>query len=134
MKRTERFKELYKRLDYYNQEGRILNVDLYQELAGRTMKDEPFNMMVVESALGLCGESGEVADIIKKAEFHGHELDEKDVIKELGDVMWYVALMCTALGIPMSEVITKNIEKLKKRYPDGFSEERSINRDELQEG
>ena len=62
--------------------------------------------------------------------FHGHELDRDALIKELGDVAWYLAEAATALDIDLSEVFERNIEKLKKRYPEGFSEERSINRTE----
>ena len=79
-------------------------------------------------ALGLTGEAGEVADMIKKHIFHGHDLDTDALVKEIGDVCWYVALLCTAIGVDMASVMEKNIEKLKTRYPEGFSSEASINR------
>ena len=80
-------------------------------------------------ALGLTGESGEVADLIKKSIFHGDKLSYSTELKEeLGDVLWYIALMCNALNISMEEVMELNIEKLKKRYPKGFSEEASRSR------
>lgn len=85
---------------------------------------------LLNGALGLTGEAGEVADMVKKYFFHGHELDEDDLIKELGDVCWYLALICTAIGISLEEVMCANIGKLKKRYPEGFSESASINRTE----
>ena len=85
---------------------------------------------LLNGALGLTGEAGEVADLIKKAIFHGHELDKDALTKEMGDVMWYVALLCHALGIQLSTVMTENIEKLENRYKDGFSEEASRNRKE----
>ena len=66
----------------------------------------------------------------KKHLFHGHELDRDALIKELGDIAWYLAEGAEALGISLEEVFERNIEKLKKRYPEGFSEERSINRTE----
>lgn len=78
--------------------------------------------------IGLCGESGEVADIVKKCVFHKHPLDIENIENELGDVLWYVALCCNAINVSMEDVMQLNIDKLKKRYPDGFSEERSINR------
>ena len=84
---------------------------------------------LVCGALGLCGESGEVADYLKKYIFHGHPLDLEVVKEELGDVLWYVALCCNAINVSMEDVMQLNIDKLKKRYPDGFSESASINRE-----
>lgn len=85
---------------------------------------------LLNGALGLTGEAGEVADSIKKFIFHGHDMDRDGLIKELGDVCWYLALLCHAIDVPLEEVMTRNIEKLKKRYPEGFSESASINRKE----
>lgn len=85
---------------------------------------------LLNGALGLTGEAGEVADHIKKAIFHGHSLDFTDLVNELGDVCWYLALLCHAIDVPLEEVMSRNIEKLKKRYPEGFSESASINRTE----
>ena len=65
-------------------------------------------------------------DAIKKHLYHGHDM--KNLKEELGDVMWYVAALSSMFGIDMEEVAEANIEKLRKRYPDGFSKERSINR------
>lgn len=83
---------------------------------------------LLNGALGLTGEAGETADMIKKYIFHGHELDREALVKELGDVCWYVALLCKAIDVSLEEVLTKNIDKLKARYPEGFSESASINR------
>lgn len=85
---------------------------------------------LLNGALGLTGEAGEVSDMIKKYIFHGHDLTPEDIIKELGDVCWYLALMCTAIGVSLEYVMEQNIEKLKRRYPEGFSESASINRTE----
>lgn len=79
-------------------------------------------------ALGLTGEAGEVADYIKKVVGHNHPLDKDTLVKELGDVLWYVAELCSTIGVDMGDVASANVKKLKKRYPDGFSKERSINR------
>ena len=106
-----------------------MKINEYQQLALRTA-NKTGDKMIVNSALGLCGESGEVADIIKKAYFQGHLLDKQKVIEELGDVAWYIATMAFALGTDLETVLTGNIDKLKKRYPDGFSEELSVNRKE----
>jgi NTP pyrophosphatase (non-canonical NTP hydrolase) len=108
-----------------------VNADDYQALAGRTLIAKPdaeytaLETMLVWNALGLTGEAGEVADTIKKAVFHRHELDRAELVKELGDVLWYVAALCSKLEVPMSEVMEKNIAKLKTRYPEGYSSEAS---------
>lgn len=83
---------------------------------------------LLNGALGLTGEAGEVADEIKKHIFHGHRLDLDAICKELGDVMWYIALICSALNISLEYVMTQNINKLMERYPEGFSSEASKHR------
>jgi NTP pyrophosphatase (non-canonical NTP hydrolase) len=105
-----------------------LNADKYQELAMRTRNSPTKTKALITGALGLAGESGEVADHIKKWYDQGHELQVDKVIDELGDVCWYVALMATALGVSLSQVLERNIEKLQKRFPNGFEVERSVNR------
>lgn len=106
-----------------------MNSNEYRKLARRTMnrslsKREQLTML----ALGLGGEAGEVVDLVKKAVFHGHEMDRDELIKETGDVIWYLENLLDHFGIPMSEVYEKNVQKLLKRYPDGFSEEASRRR------
>ena len=78
--------------------------------------------------MGLCGESGEAIDLVKKHLAQGHELDKARLAKELGDIAWYLAEMATVLDIELEEVFVRNIEKLKKRYPEGFDKEKSLNR------
>lgn len=85
---------------------------------------------IVNGALGLAGESGEVADIVKKAMFQGHAIDKEHIAKELGDVLWYVAETATAIGYDLETIMQMNIDKLMKRYPEGFSSQRSMNREE----
>lgn len=85
---------------------------------------------LINACLGLPGEVGEVCDMIKKWIFHGSEIDVLHVKKEIGDIMWYVALMCTAFHFDLDDVMETNIEKLKARYPDGFDTMRSNNRSE----
>ena len=79
--------------------------------------------------IGLCGEAGEAIDHIKKVRFHGHSLDRDYMCKELGDIAWYLAETAWALDIPLEEIFVKNLEKLQKRYPQGFSSRRSIDRE-----
>lgn len=101
----------------------------YQHLAARTMgsrKQSDLNLAV--AGLGLTGEAGEVADLIKKTVGHGHALDRDKVLEELGDVLWYVAMMATLLDADLATIAQGNVDKLMRRYPDGFSTERSKNR------
>ena len=108
-----------------------MTVNEYQKLAITTLNNELDKKQILTNAvMGLCGESGEACDIVKKHLFHGHELDREALIKELGDVAWYLAEASEALDVSLDEVFERNIEKLKKRYPEGFSSERSINREE----
>ena len=108
-----------------------VTVNEYQKLAMTTLNNELDKKQILTNAvMGLCGESGEACDIVKKHLFHGHELDREALIKELGDVAWYLAEASEALDVSLDEVFERNIEKLKKRYPEGFSSERSINREE----
>ena len=75
---------------------------------------------VLNGCLGLSGESGETLDMIKKFVFHEKELDEEHLKKELGDVMWYVAMICESVGFDLDDVMQTNVDKLKARYPEGF--------------
>ena len=106
-----------------------MTVGEYQNLAMRTLNPELSKREVlINSVMGLCGESGEAIDIVKKWMAHGHELDKAHLAKELGDIAWYLAEAATALDMDLEDILQANIEKLKKRYQDGFSGERSRTR------
>ncbi len=86
---------------------------------------------LITAALGLSAEAGEFGDLVKKCLFQGKELNKENrelMIKELGDVMWYLAQGCMALGVTIDDVLWANIDKLEKRYPNGFEVARSENR------
>lgn len=80
-------------------------------------------------ALGLNGEAGEVAEMIKKYVFHDHKLDIEELEKEIGDVAFYMVAICNTLNLDMTRILQINQDKLTKRYPDGFDSEKSKNRD-----
>jgi NTP pyrophosphatase (non-canonical NTP hydrolase) len=106
-----------------------MTLDDYQQLAARTLSpDQTPDQRLANAALGLTGEAGEVAEHVKKHLFHGTPLDRDAVVKELGDCLWYVAALAGVLGVRLGEVGAANIEKLQRRYPDGFSAERSRTR------
>ena len=104
-----------------------MEINEYQKLALTTLNPALNKKEVlINSVMGLCGESGEAIDIVKKWMAHGHELDRTHLAKELGDIAWYLAEAATALDIPLEDILRANIEKLKKRYPEGFDENRSL--------
>ena len=108
----------------------ILNFFTYQEKSKRTMnttletKDQLNNYV-----FGLVGEVGEVVDLLKKFFFHGHEIDSTRLKSELGDILWYVSAVASLFNLDLQEIAQGNIEKLEKRYPEGFSSEASKGRE-----
>ncbi|EJS58448.1 hypothetical protein ICE_01857 [Bacillus cereus BAG1X1-2] len=121
----------------------ILSIDElndYQEATLRTWNSKTdFGERVSNAALGLTGEAGEVADIVKKAIYHGHGFQpshcpgEEDgntykLVLELGDILYYLSIMAHELGYTLQDIAEMNIAKLAKRYPDGFSREASQTR------
>lgn len=113
-----------------------MDLNQYQQLCARTMAkptDEVFELTNNESQqivflLGLAGEAGEVCDYMKKVIGHGHPMEPNKLKKELGDVLWYVSALATTFGMTLEEVAEANIEKLKIRYPQGFTVEDSLAR------
>ena len=106
-----------------------MTINEYQELAMTTLNPELNKKdVLINSVMGLCGESGEAIDIVKKWLAQGHELDKERLKKELGDIAWYLAEAATVLDFTLEEILQENIDKLKKRYPDGFEVKRSIER------
>ena len=106
-----------------------MRIDEYQKLAMTTLNPELDKKdILINGVMGLCGESGEAIDIVKKWLAQGHELDKEHLAKELGDIAWYLAETATALDLSLSDIFEANIEKLKKRYPEGFDSEKSVNR------
>ena len=108
-----------------------MTINEYQALAMTTLNPELSKKdVLINGVMGLCGESGEAIDIVKKHLHQGHELDTEKLAKELGDIAWYLAETAWALDIPLEDILQKNIDKLKKRFPEGFSTQRSIMRTE----
>ena len=108
-----------------------MQVNEYQKAAMATLnpvldkKD-----VLINSVMGLCGESGEAIDIVKKWLMQGHELDREHLVRELGDVAWYLAEAATALDVPLEAVFQGNLDKLRQRFPNGFDTGASVNRKE----
>jgi NTP pyrophosphatase (non-canonical NTP hydrolase) len=104
-----------------------MDIDEYQRLAARTAKS--FNHLetdLVHAALGLATESGEFTTIVKRCAIYDIELTadmRNNLYEELGDVMWYVALAATKLGVNLSSVAGLNVEKLRQRFPRSYSDQ-----------
>lgn len=112
----------------------IRSLNEYQVLAERTFNDElSYDEALKMCTVGIASEAGEVAEDIKHHYYHGHPLDQDNLIKELGDIMWYVATMAHVLGVPLSDVAERNIRKLAARYPEKFNSADSFNRDTSRE-
>lgn len=106
-------------------------IDEYQLDAMKTANNLNKPDLILNGVLGLNGETGEIADLYKKHKFQGHELSRTKMIEELGDVLWYCACLAEGLETTLSKVALMNINKLKRRYPEGFDPERSKNRSEV---
>ena len=106
-----------------------MKVNEYQKAAMATLNPALDKKdVLINSVMGLCGESGEAIDIVKKWLMQGHELDKAHLIKELGDVAWYLAEAATALDVPLEAVFQENLDKLRQRFPNGFDVGTSVNR------
>ena len=108
-----------------------MEINEYQTLAMTTLNPALSQKdVLINSVMGLCGESGEAIDIVKKWLAQGHQLDKEHLAEELGDIAWYLAEAATALDRNLEDILEANIEKLKKRYPEGFDIHRSLERNE----
>ena len=108
-----------------------MQVNEYQKAAMATLNPALDKKdVLINSVMGLCGESGEAIDIVKKWLMQGHELDREHLARELGDVAWYLAEAATALDVPLEAVFQGNLDKLRQRFPNGFDTGASVNRKE----
>ena len=106
-----------------------MTINGYQQMALRTESPTTNETdRILQGAMGLCGESGEYIDILKKYMFQGHELDKKHMAKELGDIAWYLAVSADAIDYDLETIFQMNIDKLKARYPEGFETNKSTHR------
>lgn len=114
-----------------------MDVTVYSNLALKSAPDRDIDLhashhqlQLLLGAIGLTGEAGETAEVVKKHVFHGYPLDRIKLEKELGDVLWYLNFLAIrGCGCGLQQIMESNINKLAARYPEGFfSTERSINR------
>lgn len=107
-----------------------LTLNDYQRMARRTAGTKRKSDKMEEALFGLAGEVGELCDHYKKFMHQGHDLDYNHMAEEAGDVLWYLAEIADALGLTLEDIARRNIDKLLKRYPEGFDPERSRKREE----
>ena len=115
--------------------GRKFKMDLkeYQELAKKTAKIfDNKEKEILTWGLGITGEAGDVASCIKKTFAHNNN-QEAGIRENLGDTLWYSAMICNFFGWNFDEVLEENVEKLKKRYPQGFTTEKAKRNGEKKE-
>ena len=106
-----------------------MKIEEFQRLSKRTLNKELTKEQTLSNmVMGISGEAGEVADIIKKHLYQGHRLNKQHLAEELGDVMFYIVNLANTLNLDMRDILEANIKKLEARYPQGFEAERSINR------
>lgn len=103
----------------------------YRDEVHRTMPAIIPKDTLILGAMGLCGEAGEASEIIKKYIFQGVDLDRSKLIKELGDVRWYLEVLCICLNTDINQVEQLNVAKLRTRYPEGFTSEASATRKDI---
>lgn len=93
-----------------------MSPDDFQAKCLRTVKSAPGRDTLLLCGLGIGGEAGEVIEPIKKHAFHGKDLDAAHVAKEIGDVLWYLAVLADSIGWKLSDVMAENVRKLEERH------------------
>lgn len=101
----------------------MINFDEYQQLASRTAKRVSPSFDLTHAAFGLAGEAGEFVDAIKKHIVYGKQLDRGNAFEEIGDILWYCALACETMNVTLGEAAQQNIDKLRMRYPEKYTDE-----------
>jgi hypothetical protein len=112
---------------------KLISFSEYVELAARTDQSSGDTMKdITVAAMGMVGEAAETLEHVKKVVEQGHELDIAKIVYEMGDSLWYHGKMSRLIRVPLDVIAYMNIEKLRKRYPDGFSVERSVHRSDME--
>jgi len=105
-----------------------MDIAEYTKEVHRTCDLQDQRELLTLTALGIAGEAGEIVDLIKKVLYHAHQLDTSALCKEIGDLLWYMTLLCETAGFTLDDVMQANVEKLRQRYPQGFDPQRSQDR------
>jgi NTP pyrophosphatase (non-canonical NTP hydrolase) len=111
-----------------------MQLDEYKALALRTAKQMDGRDNIIHAALGLSSEAGEITTTVKKMFAYNQAIDYDNIVEELGDILWFCALMSHSLHVSLDYVAEQNIEKLRKRYPEKFSDDLASLRLDKQHG
>lgn len=106
-----------------------MDIEQYKKDSERTLIDKGHELNLLHAAMGIGTEAGEILDAFKRKLFYGKPLDVVNVKEEIGDIMWYVAILLRELDLDFEEILQLNIDKLRARFPDKFTEEKALNRD-----
>lgn len=114
---------------YLRENNIIMDIATYKAASERTLIDKGHDMNLLHAAMGIGTEAGELLDAFKRKLFYGKELDVVNVKEEIGDIMWYVAILLRELDLDFHELLQLNIDKLRARFPEKFTETHALNRD-----
>jgi NTP pyrophosphatase (non-canonical NTP hydrolase) len=106
-----------------------MDIEQYKKESARTLIDKGYDMNLLHAAMGIGTEAGELLDAFKRKIFYGKDLDVVNIKEEVGDIMWYVAILLRELDLDFHEILDLNIKKLRARFPDKFTEAHALNRD-----
>lgn len=106
-----------------------MNIEQYKADSARTLIDKGYDMNLLHAAMGIGTEAGELLDAFKRKIFYGKELDVVNVKEEIGDIMWYIAILLRELDLDFEDILQLNIDKLRARFPQKFTETHALNRD-----
>lgn len=106
-----------------------MDIKTYLDASERTLIDKGHEMNLLHAAIGIGTEAGEMLDAFKRKLFYGKELDVVNVKEELGDLIWYMAILMRELDLDFHEILQLNIDKLRARFPEKFTENHALNRD-----
>jgi NTP pyrophosphatase (non-canonical NTP hydrolase) len=111
----------------YQREAERTNLPDYGPVQARM--SDPLFARLLHAASGMVTEAGEFMDALKKHAMYGKPLDVVNLAEEVGDQLWYLALACNTLGVEIEAVMATNIEKLRVRFPEKFTEKDALTRD-----
>ena len=106
----------------------MITAQEFQRGAARTAKRKDFTYDLLHAALGIASEAGEFTTSVKASIIYGKPLDNENLQEELGDLLWFISLACDVLNLELSDVMQANIDKLKKRYPEKYTDSDALAR------
>jgi len=116
------------KMDAFDYVNEAVKTDLLEYQPVWTRLGNYRTIRILHATMGICTESGELMDAVKKHLLYGKDLDYTNIKEETGDLFWYIALLADAVGFTFEDTFDKNIAKLRARYPNRFTEHDALNR------